>query len=78
MITTLFVGLVQTIYKGNVVEALKEITDWGNNTPNHTYVLNEKGEMVAYMKQGTDVLIEMKTPMKRFSKTGRKFKKVMI
>ena len=46
--------------------------------PNHTYVLNEKGWLVAYMKQGTDVLIELKNPMKRFTKTGRKFIKVNI
>lgn len=78
MNTTLFVGLVRTTFKGNIMEALKEITVWPDNTPNHTYVLNEKGWMVAYMKHGTDVLIQMKNPMKKFSKTGRKFKKVMI
>ena len=60
------------------MDALMEITAWEDNTPNHTYVLNDKGWMIAYMKQGTDVLIEMKNPMKSFSKTGRKFKKVTI
>lgn len=60
------------------MDALLEITAWEDNTPNHTYVLNDKGWMIAYMKQGTDVLIEMKNPMKSFSKTGRKFKKVTI
>jgi len=61
-----------------IMEALQEITDWGDNTPNHTYVLNKNGWMVAYVKQGTDVLIEMSNPMKKFSKTGRKFKKVIL
>ena len=60
------------------MDALLEITAWEDNTPNHTYVLNDKGWLIAYMKQGTDVLIEMKNPMKSFSKTGRKFKKVTI
>jgi len=61
-----------------IMEALQEITDWGDNTPNHTYVLNKNGWMVAYVKQGTDALIEMSNPMKKFSKTGRKFKKVIL
>lgn len=60
------------------MEALQEVTVWENDTPNHTYVLNDKGWMIAYMKQGTDVLIEMVNPMKQFSKTGRKFKKVIL
>lgn len=61
-----------------MIEAFQEITEWLDNTPNHTYVLNKNGWMVAYMKQGTDVLIEMTNPMKQFSKTGRKFKKVIL
>jgi hypothetical protein len=60
------------------MEALLEITEWEDNTPNHTYVLNQNGWLIAYVKQGTDVLIEMKNPMKIFSKTGRKFKKVIL
>lgn len=60
------------------MEAFEEVTVWPDNTPNHTYVLNKNGWMVAYMKQGTNVLIEMSNPMKKFSKTGRKFKKVII
>jgi len=60
------------------MEALLEITAWEDNTPNHTYVLNQNGWLIAYVKQGTDVLIEMKNPMKTFSKTGRKFKKVIL
>jgi len=60
------------------MEALLEITAWEDNTPNHTYVLNQNGWLIAYVKQGTDELIEMKNPMKTFSKTGRKFKKVIL
>jgi len=54
----------------------KEVTDWGDDTPNHTYVLNDKGWLVAYIKQGTTDLINLNSPMKQFSKTRRKFIKI--
>jgi len=52
---------------------LKEITDWGNDTPNHTYIVNEKTELVGYIKTGTTEEIIFKSPMKQFSKSKRKF-----
>lgn len=58
--------------------AYQEVTDWGDNTPNHTYVLNDNGWLVAYIKQGTTELITLNNPMKQFSKSKRKFKKVTI
>ena len=54
----------------------KEVTDW--QYPNHTYALNDKGWAVAYIKAGTEEVIEFKNPLKQFSKTRRKFKKVKI
>ena len=58
--------------------AYQEVTDWGDNTPNHSYVLNDNGWLVAYIKQGTTELITLNNPMKQFSKSKRKFKKVTI
>jgi uncharacterized secreted protein with C-terminal beta-propeller domain len=55
---------------------LKEITDWSESkTPikNHTYILNEKNELVGYIKTGTKDEIIFKKPMKQFSKSRRKF-----
>lgn len=50
---------------------LKEITEW--DIPNHTYMLNDKNELVGYIKTGTKEEIIFKSPMKQFSKTRRKF-----
>lgn len=54
----------------------KEVTDW--QYPNHTYGLNDKGWAVAYIKNGTEEVIEFKNPLKQFSKSRRKFKKVKL
>ena len=53
---------------------LQEVTD--QDMPNHTYILNPAGHCVAYVKQGTSEVIEFKNPLKQFSKSRRKFKKV--
>ncbi len=60
----------------NGLTMYKEVTDWGDDTPNHTYVLNDKGWLVAYIKQGTTDLINLDSPMKQFSKANRKFIKI--
>jgi len=52
---------------------LKEITEWDSNIPNHTYILNDKNELVGYIKTGTKDEIIFKTPMKQFTRTRRKF-----
>lgn len=49
---------------------LEEITVWPDNTPNHTYILNQSQKLVAYIVNGE--LRELKKPM-MFSKTRRKF-----
>lgn len=52
---------------------LKEITKWDTDIPNHTYIINEKTELVGYIKTGTKEEIIFKSPMKQFSKSHRKF-----
>ena len=52
---------------------LKEITVWEDNTPNHTYIFNEKNQNVGYIKTGTTESIFYKKPSTLFSKSRRKF-----
>ena len=54
---------------------LKEITPWPKapDTPNHTYIFNEKDENVGYIKTGTTEEIYFSKPSKQFSKSRRKF-----
>jgi hypothetical protein len=57
------------------MEALKEITDWGDHkAPNHTYLLDGT-TLVAYIKQGEKEPFFFKNGIKNFSKTRRKFVK---
>tara|TARA_R110000796_G_scaffold40802_4_gene100994 strand:- start:259 stop:474 length:216 start_codon:yes stop_codon:yes gene_type:complete len=59
-----------------MITVYKEITDWGvkaPNTPNHTYFINDKDKLVAYIKSGTTEIITIKTPMS-FTRSYRKFK----
>ena len=57
------------------MEYLQEVTDWGDNTPNHTYIVNKQGQLAGYIKAGTTEEIMFKSPMKQFSKSRRKFLK---
>lgn len=59
------------------MEYLQETTDWGNNTPNHTYIVNSAGQLAGYIKQGTTEEIWFKSPMKQWSKSKRKFIKLV-
>ena len=54
---------------------LKEITSWSESpeTPNHTYIFNEKDENVGYIKTGTTEEKYFSKPFKQFSKSRRKF-----
>jgi len=58
------------------MEVIQEITKWEDNTPNHTYVLNEGGKCVAYRKASNGEIQVLAKPM-RFEKRFRKFKKVV-
>jgi uncharacterized secreted protein with C-terminal beta-propeller domain len=55
------------------IKYLKEITKWDGDIPNHTYMVDEKGNLVGYIKTGTKEEIIFKSPMKQFSKSHRKF-----
>ena len=55
---------------------LKEITKWDKtelNGPNHTYIINDAGHLVGYVKTGTKEEIIFSKPFKQFEKTRRKF-----
>ena len=62
--------------------ALKEITKWDKvehfKVPSHTYILNDKEELVDYIIAGTKEYVKFKKPIKGFSKSRRKFKEVTI
>lgn len=58
------------------MQILKEVTEWPDNTPNHTYVLNDAGKCIGYYPDhNMDDYREIKKPIS-FYKTRRKFKKV--
>jgi|TARA_B110000858_G_scaffold115729_1_gene132251 hypothetical protein len=54
------------------MKILREVTEWLVPTPNHDYVLNDAGKLVAYRKNGKGEWSLMKKP-KMFSKSYRKF-----
>ena len=60
----------------------KETTKWDKvdhfTVQNHTYILNEAGEIKAYIIEGTNEYVEFKKPIKGFSKARRTFKEVEI
>jgi hypothetical protein len=59
------------------MEIIQEITVWDcdYNVPNNTYLLNNKGKLIAYIKEGDSIIIQLKTPLE-FSKSRRKFIKI--
>jgi predicted metal-dependent RNase len=64
------------VYNGGM-EIIKEITVWDceYNVPNNTYLLNNKGKLIAYIKDGDSIINQLKTPLE-FSKSRRKFIKI--
>jgi hypothetical protein len=55
------------------MEAIKETTVWKDgSTSNHTYLLDGTN-LVAYIKKGDTTPFYFKSPIKGFSKSGRKF-----
>jgi predicted metal-dependent RNase len=64
------------VYNGGM-EIIKEITVWDceYNVPNNTYLLNNKGKLIAYIKEGDSIINQLKTPLE-FSKSRRKFIKI--
>lgn len=57
------------------MRAFREVTVWEDNTPNHDYVLNDAGKVVAYRKGGTDVWEFFTKPLP-FSRSYRKFQEL--
>jgi len=58
------------------LEVVQEVTDW--EYPNHTYLLDKgKGWLVGYRNVLTGEIKIFKSPLKQFSKSHRKFKKVV-
>lgn len=55
------------------MQAVKETTVWPNKaSPNHTYLL-DGNNLVAYIRYGTTEAKYFTSPIKGFSKSGRKF-----
>ena len=59
------------------MEIIQEITVWDceYKVPNNTYLLNKAGKLIAYIKEGEDIINQLKTPMV-FDKARRKFIKI--
>ena len=58
------------------MQYLKEVTVWDTPVQNHTYIVNNGGNLAGYIKQGTTEEIIFSKPMKQWSKSRRKFEKV--
>jgi len=59
-----------------MLRAFKEITKWDDleyNVPNHTYILDSDGHCVGFRSTTTKIYTEFNKPMKRFSRSRRKF-----
>jgi len=54
------------------MQALKEITQWRDPVPNHTYLL-DGNNLVAYIRQGEVLPHYFKQPIRGFDRRGRKF-----
>lgn len=59
------------------MEIIKETTIWncGHAVPNHTYLLNNKGKVIAYAKESDGSIIQLKSGF-TLKKSYRKFIKV--
>jgi hypothetical protein len=56
------------------MEALQEVTDWGNGAKNNIYLLDSMS-LVAYIPFTTGKPFYFKNPIRNFDKRGRKFVK---
>lgn len=61
-----------------VTETLLEVTEWPDGTLNHTYLVDKgKGQLVAYRNSVNGEITVFTKPLKQWSKSRRKFKKVV-
>lgn len=58
---------------------LLEITEWSDNTPNHTYIFKDKksAKCLGYIKNGTSEIQMFVKPLS-FDKKKRKFKEIKV
>ena len=65
-----------------MVKGLKETTKWDKvnhfKVPEHTYILNDAGALIAYIIDGTGEYHKFSKPIKGFSKARRTFKEVIV
>jgi len=54
------------------MEYLQEVTVWGDNTPNHTYIVNKAGQLAGYIKLGTTKEIMLTKPIETMVKKSKK------
>ena len=60
-----------------MIEILLETTDWGKYKVNNgIYHVNGAGQLVAYQPNSETALKQYTNPLKQFSKSRRKFKKI--
>jgi len=58
------------------IDVLQEITDWkGLDIHNGIYYVNDKDQLIAYRGKDNELKVFSK-PMKRFSRSRRKFRKL--
>ena len=64
-------------YNGGMSEILQEVTIWKSEfpVPNHVYLLDNNDNIIAYIKQGDNVINQLKSNIK-LNKRYRKFIKV--
>jgi len=53
------------------MQYLKEVTVWDTPVQNHTYIVNDGGNLAGYIRQGTTEEIIFSKPMKQWSKSRR-------
>lgn len=64
--------------KVGATETLLEVTEWPDGTLNHTYLVDKgKGWLLGYRNVLTGAIQMFALPKKQFSKSKRKFKKVV-
>jgi hypothetical protein len=61
----------------SMIDVLQEVTDWAHESVNNgIYHVNGAGHLVAYQPNESASLTVFKNPLKGFSKSRRKFKKL--
>ena len=59
------------------MEALREVTDWGNGAKNNVYLLDGMN-LIAYIPFTTNKPVYFNQPIRGFDKRGRKFERADV